>query len=186
MNNVAFLGIDCGVRGSICMITQGSVDYHKMPNTDSDYDDCRSILKIILNYKKQCKLLGLDLHCIVEEVNGRAGDNTFAIGKLLKNRGWVEMALAANGIKPLYLYPVSWKSALKLMLKKQKGVKVTDSMKKQKTVKFLKEKYTGLKITVQCCDSIAIAHLGFGWSQGDILLSRKNDNLFRKHFDISK
>lgn len=172
----AIIAIDCGVNGAICLYTNKTILVEKMPNT-KNYDNYERIKMILHKFREIAfkEFDGLYPICFIEHVEGRGSDSGYTIAKLTFNYGLCCAYADGLGMNPITFYAISWKAYMKLLLRNKKGQpKVTEAMKKGKTIEFINKLYPWLEFTKPLCDAIAIGEFGRRILAGEIILKKNH------------
>lgn len=171
------LGVDCGVTGAICLITNNTIRVESMP----DRTKPELIMKQLFDFRELARkeFNGAYPLMMMEHVAGRRGDSPFAISKLIMNYGMCWAYSHGLGMRPVTWKPNVWKSKayMNVMVSKKdhpEVSKITVSMRKQKTVDLIKKIYPFLEFSVPQCDAVALAEFGRKILIGDIVLKKKN------------
>jgi len=172
------IAVDCGVNGAMALFTNNRIIVERMPNT-GNYDSFEKV-KMKLHKLRQIALSEFNNKypiCFVEHVAGRGGDSAFSIAKLTYNYGVVCAYAEGFGMHPVTFPPISWKSYMGLMIRNKKGapkVKITEKMKKDKTINYINRLYPWLKFTKAECDAIAIGEFGRRVVTGELILKKNH------------
>lgn len=167
------IGIDCGLSGAICLMTNNKITVIPMPNTPEE------IRMAIWRFREAAKAEfgGLMPISIIEHVEGRGEDSGYTVAKLTFNYGLCYAYCDGLGLQPVTFYPVTWKTymGLKIVQSSQfTNIKVTTSVKKQKTVDFIKRIYPWFEFNKPLCDAIALCEFGKRLQLGEIALKAKH------------
>lgn len=166
------IGIDPGVDGAICLMTETHIEVHNMPKKER----MRDMPMLLARLKaKAVSLNGIEPIVFSEKVGGRGSDSGYTSAVLLFHYGLIIMAAICVGLQITNWYPISWKTYLQLVIKSPKGVEITPAMRKQKTVDFLARLYPGFKFTKKQCDAVALAHFGKRIVTKDLILKPKHE-----------
>ena len=152
LTEMKVIGIDPGMKGGLCLIGDSGISAISMPQTPVD----------IIDQLKLWHSNGIDgfaIFAYIEDVPKFAGSavpsSTAAV--LHKNFGWCEMALVAAGIPYELVRPQVWQKELGLGNKKEAG---SPSKWKNKLKSKAQALYPNVKITLDTCDAVLIAHYG--------------------------
>jgi hypothetical protein len=142
----AYLGIDPGVNGALCVTwDDGVIDAYRCPR---GVDKMSALVRSVTTH---CSVENYKLIAGIERVwtlprDGRKGAFTFGM-----NYGMWLGILSSNNIQPKLILPKEWQS----MLKRYKIPK--DYQDKKRKLKSIAQKYVKFKVTLVTADAILIS-----------------------------
>lgn len=146
MTPCAVLGVDPGVNGGLALLrADGSVAGLWRLRPDLLEEDVVSMAVLAATSLKAYGGV-----CFFEKVGFKRGDGgkgAFTFGGVSRGLAWV---LLACGIRPLYVYPQAWQSAMECLTGGNKNV----------SKRRAKELFPGEKVTHTIADALLIAEYG--------------------------
>ena len=141
----AYLGIDPGKNGALCIIYPDKIIAHKCPSSPSEMSD------IIRQYLNACSIEDYKSIVAIEKVWAQPTNGTrhaFAFGT---NYGMWLGVLGSHRIEPIFILPSKWQATYR------KNNLPKEYLKKKRQLKVIAQKYVDFKVTLATADAILIA-----------------------------
>ena len=142
----AYLGIDPGKSGALCIIYPDEVIAHKCPSTATGMSD------IIRNYLNACVIENYKTVVGIEKVWAQPTNGTrhaFAFGT---NYGMWLGVLGSSRIEPNFILPSKWQKTYR----EGKGLS-KEYLERKRELKAIAQKYVDFNVTLVTADAILIA-----------------------------
>jgi hypothetical protein len=136
--NKAYLAIDPGKSGAVCIITPETTLAYKCPK------DTTQMSSIIRTYTSNCTIEQY------EQIVGIGKVSAFSFGT---NYGMWQGILGCFGIKPIFIRPIVWQKSLK-----EKYNIPKEYLPKKRKFKEIAQMNVDFKVTLATADAILIAN----------------------------
>ena len=145
--NKAYLAIDPGKSGAVCIITPWSIDAYKCPK------DATQMSSIIRTYTSNCTIEQYEQIVGIEKVNVFPTDGKVSAFSFGTNYGMWQGILGCFGIKPIFIRPIVWQKSLK-----EKYDIPKEYLPKKRKFKEIAQMNVDFKVTLATADAILIAN----------------------------
>ena len=141
----AYLGIDPGKNGAVCIVYPDNIEAYKCPKTAQEMSD------IIRVYLSKCRKLNYDSVVCIEKVNVFPTDGKVSAFTFGTNYGMWQGILGCLNIDPQFIRPQEWQT-----LYKEEHDIPKEYVKKKRKFKEIASNYM-VNVTLATADAILIA-----------------------------